>query len=80
MTPRALRKSICDYLKDCTSPAGTVIGEWDYADQNEFRLDAPVPKLEYLDEQIWKSEEEWHAAAPYAVHFQLARSKGRRCM
>jgi hypothetical protein len=72
----AVRKSICDYLKDCTSPAGTVIGEWDYADQDEFRIDAPVPKLEYLDQQIWKSEEEWHAAAPYAVHFKLARSKG----
>ena len=72
----ALRKSICDYLKDCTTPSGTAIGEWDYADQNQFRPDAPVPALEYLDEQIWKSQEEWRASAPYAVHFQLARSKG----
>src|SRR5262249_32751075 len=32
----ALRKSICDYLKDCTTPGGTAIGEWDYADQNQF--------------------------------------------
>lgn len=72
----ALRKSICDYLKDCTTPSGTAIGEWDYADQNEFRADAPVPALEYLDEQIWKSQEEWRASAPYAVHFQLTRSKG----
>jgi hypothetical protein len=29
-----------------------------------------------MDEQVWKSQEEWHAAAPYAVHFQLARSNG----
>jgi hypothetical protein len=73
---RALRKSICDYLKDCTSAEGTPIGEWDYADRGDFQLDATVPALEYLDEQVWKSKEEWHAAAPYAVHFQLARTSG----
>jgi hypothetical protein len=73
---RALRKSICDYLKDCTTPEGTPIGEWDYADRDKFQLDASVPALEYMDEQIWKNPEEWHAAAPYAVHFQLARSNG----
>jgi hypothetical protein len=73
---RTLRKSICDYLKDCTTPEGTPIGEWDYADRDEFHLDALVPALEYMDEQVWKSQEEWHAAAPYAVHFQLARTNG----
>ncbi len=73
---RALRKSLCDYLKDCTTPEGTPIGEWDYADRDEFQMDAPVPALEYMDEQVWKSPEEWRAAAPYAVHFQLARSSG----
>jgi len=72
----ALRKSICDYLKDCTTPSGTAMGEWDYADQNQFQLDAPVPALEYLDEQIWKNQEEWRASAPYAVHFQIARLSG----
>jgi hypothetical protein len=72
----ALRKSICDYLKDCTVPGGTAIGEWDYADRDEFGLDASVPALEYMDEQIWKNPEEWHAAAPYALHFQIARSSG----
>ncbi|HEY4050109.1 MAG TPA: hypothetical protein VGM27_24875, partial [Acidobacteriaceae bacterium] len=73
---RALRKSICDYLKDCTTPEGTPIGEWDYADRDEFQVDASVPALEYMDEQVWKGQEEWHASAPYAVHFQLARSNG----
>ena len=72
----ALRKSICDYLKDCTSRAGVPIGEWDYADQDQFRLDAPVPELEYVDQSVWKSTEEWRAAAPYAIHFQLTRSNG----
>ena len=73
----ALRRSLCDYLKDCTTPAGTAIGQWNYADKDEFRLDAPIPTLEYLDDRIWKTDEEWHAAAPYAVHFQLARSNGQ---
>jgi hypothetical protein len=71
-----LRQSICSYLKDCTSPAGTPIGEWDYADEDQFRLDVAVPALEYMDSPVWKTQEEWHAAAPYAVHFKLARSKG----
>jgi len=73
---RALRKSICEYLKDCTTPEGTAIGEWDYAARDEFQLDASVPSLEYMDNPIWKDQEEWQAAAPYAVHFQLARSNG----
>jgi hypothetical protein len=30
-----------------------------------------------MDEQVWKGQEEWHASAPYAVHFQLARSNGQ---
>src|ERR1700761_1110133 len=72
----ALRKNLCNYLKDCTSPAGTQMGSWDYANGDDFSLSAVVPKLEYLDEQIWKNEEEWHAAAPYSVHFQLARANG----
>ena len=73
----ALRKSICEYLKDCTSRAGVPIGEWDYADQDQFRSDAPVPEIEYLDQPVWRNAEEWRAAAPYAIHFQLARSQGQ---
>ena len=73
---RALRKSICDYLKDCTTPVGTALGEWDYANRDEFQPDAPVPQLKYMDQQVWKNQEEWRAAAPYAIHFQIARSNG----
>jgi hypothetical protein len=72
----ALRKSICDYLKDCTTPAGSAIGAWDYADQAEFQNDASVPPLQYMDEPVWKDKEEWRAATPYAIHYQLARSGG----
>jgi len=73
----ALRSSICVYLRDCTSLAGTPIGEWDYADQDQFRPDATVPELEYMDERVWKSADEWRAAAPYAIHFQLTRANGQ---
>jgi hypothetical protein len=74
----ALRSSICAYLKDCTSVAGTPIGEWDYADQDQFRPDATIPELEYMDERVWKSADEWRAAAPYAIHFQLTRANGEK--
>ena len=67
---------LCEYLKDCTTPAGSKIGPWDYVDQDEFEPNAPVPKLEYMDDPIWKNQEEWRASAPYAIHFQLARSNG----
>src|SRR5258708_14271875 len=50
----AMRKNLCDYLKDCTAPLGTAIGQWDYADRDEFRLDAPVPPLDYFDVKIWQ--------------------------
>jgi len=73
----ALRRSICIFLKDCTSPAGTPIGDWDYADQDQFRPEATVPELEYMDERVWKSADEWRAAAPYAIHFQLTRANGQ---
>jgi len=73
----ALRSSICAYLRDCTSLAGTPIGEWDYADQGQFQPDATVPELEYMDEPVWKSADEWRAAAPYAIHFQLTRANGQ---
>ncbi len=73
---RPLRKSICEYLRNCTAPAGESVGEWEYADQDEFDLGAAAPGLKYLGESVWKSTEEWHAAAPFVVHFRLARSNG----
>src|SRR6201987_835268 len=74
----ALRSSICVFLKDCTSPAGAPIGEWDYADQDQFQPEATAPELQYMDEQVWKSADESRASAPYAIHFQLARANGQK--
>ena len=71
-----LRKSICDLVGDCLQPAGSQVGQWDYANQNEFQIDAPVPQLDYLGEQVWKNSQEWRAAAPYAIHFRLDRKTG----
>src|SRR5439155_22576576 len=28
-------------------------------------------------ERVWKSADEWRAAAPYAIHFQLTRANGQ---
>ena len=70
-----LRKSICDYLKDCTSSAGEIDGH-EYADQDEFALTAPLPTLQYLGRPIWRSAEEWHAAAPFVIHWKITRASG----
>ncbi len=72
----ALRKTICKVVRDCISPDGTAIGQWDYADRDEFDVDAPAPALTYLGEPVWKNQEEWRAAAPYVVHFKLQRKAG----
>jgi len=70
-----LRKSICDHLGDCTSPAGEMDGR-DYADQGRFALDTQPPDLKYLGEPVWRSQQEWNAAAPFVIHWKLARTSG----
>lgn len=78
----SLRRAICTFVKDCTTPAGELDGKTEYADQDEFRLDAPPPPLQYLGQPVWKndssgtSSREWNAAAPFVVHWKLARSRG----
>jgi hypothetical protein len=72
----ALRKSICAYLKNCVSPSGAQVGNYDYADQDQFAPDAAVPDLKYMGKPVWRTAEEWHAAAPFAVHYLLKRSGG----
>lgn len=72
----ALRKSICSYLKDCLTPAGEQVGNYDYADRRQFAPDGALPALKYMGKPIWATAEEWRAAAPFAVHYKLARSHG----
>jgi hypothetical protein len=77
----ALRQGICNFVKDCMVYAGEPDGT-EYADQDEFALDAAPPSLKYLGQEVWKKDhsedpsEEWHAAAPFVVHWKLARSSG----
>lgn len=77
----ALRQGICNFVKDCITFAGERDGT-EYADQDEFALNAPSPPLKYLGQEIWKkdrsgnSSEEWNAAAPFVVHWKLARHRG----
>ncbi len=74
----ALRQGICGFVKDCMIYAGEPDGT-EYADQDEFALKAPPPPLKYLGQEVWKkdrsgdSSEEWNAAAPFVVHWKLAR-------
>jgi hypothetical protein len=75
---KVLRKSICQRLKDCASPEGQFDGR-EYADQSDFSLEAPVPNLSYLGDQVWKSRksgppsEGWHASAPFVDHWKFVR-------
>jgi hypothetical protein len=71
-----LRKSICDYLKDCTTPAGEPVGAWDYASEGYFAPGAPAPPLDYLGKPVWRSPEEWSASAPYAIRFKIVQTEG----
>jgi hypothetical protein len=79
---QALRKSICKFLKDCTSAEGEFDGR-EYADEDKFVLDASTPSLSYLDKQIWKSRqggspsEGWNASAPFVDHWKLVRNRAK---
>ena len=73
----SLRKGICDFVKNCKKPAGEIDGNRDYADQDEFGLDAAPPTPQYLGQSLWNTPEEWHAAAPFVVHWKLARLTGQ---
>ncbi|HEY1526246.1 MAG TPA: hypothetical protein VGH51_08420 [Candidatus Angelobacter sp.] len=78
----ALRQGICKFVRDCIIFAGEKDGT-EYADQDGFELNAPPPSLKYLGQEVWKkgrsgaSSEEWNAAAPFVVHWKLARHLGQ---
>ena len=72
-----LRKSICKFLRDCTTAEGEFDGT-DYADGGDFALNSPPPSFRYLGRALWKSNangssEEWNASAPYVDHYKLTR-------
>jgi hypothetical protein len=63
-----LRESICTELKLCE------VSDWknagvEFADKGEFSSTVQPPTLAYLGSPVWNSPEEWHAAAPFVVHW-----------
>lgn len=62
------RESICNQLKLCQ------VSDWknagiEYPDKGEFDPAVQPPALAYLGSPIWTSADEWHAAAPFVVHW-----------
>ncbi len=65
-----LRDSICTELKLCD------VADWksagvEFADKGEFSSSVEPPALAYLGSPVWNSPEEWHAAAPFVVHWVI---------
>ncbi len=63
-----LRTSICTRLKLCD------VKDWknagvEFPNRGEFADGANPPTLAYLGSPVWKSADEWHAAAPFVVHW-----------
>lgn len=65
---KMLRDSICTELRLCA------VNDWknggtEYADKGEFSSAVEPPTLAYLGTPVWSNPEEWHAAAPFVVHW-----------
>ena len=63
-----LRESICTKLKLC-APSDWKKAGVEFADKGEFADNVQPPGLDYLASPIWNNAEEWHAAAPFVVHW-----------
>jgi hypothetical protein len=63
-----LRDSICTRLKLCDLKDWKNTGV-EFPDRGEFADDASPPTLAYLGNPVWKSADEWHASAPFVVHW-----------
>ncbi|MFZ0340160.1 MAG: hypothetical protein WAL45_19170 [Terracidiphilus sp.] len=63
-----LRESICTQLKLCD------VADWknagvEFPNRGAFADGVNPPDLSYLGSPVWKSANEWHAAAPFVVHW-----------
>ena len=63
-----LRESICTRLKLCDVKDWKYVGA-EFPDRGEFADGVNPPTLAYLGSPVWKSADEWHAAAPFVVHW-----------
>lgn len=67
------RTNFCKQVS-CTTPAGEFVGR-NYADTDLFKLNAR-PSLQYLGTDVWKTNEDWNAAAPFVDHYKLVLKNG----
>jgi hypothetical protein len=70
---REFRTSLCGKL-GCTNSPGKLLGR-NYASAHLFELNNRPP-LEYLRQPVWRTDEEWNAAAPFVDHYELTRKHG----
>ncbi|MGP8185032.1 MAG: hypothetical protein ACLQKY_03100 [Terracidiphilus sp.] len=62
------REAICTRMKLCA------VSDWknagvEFADKGEFSENVEPPSLQYLGSPIWNNADEWHASAPFVVHW-----------
>lgn len=70
------QKHLCALLKGCKLPKLLIPEGRDYADSGVFAQDAPPPVSKYMRKEVWTSQEEWRASAPFVDHYLLRRSDG----
>jgi hypothetical protein len=63
-----LRNSICTKLNLCATIDWKNAGV-EFADKGEFADGAQQPSLLYMGTPIWNDAAEWHASAPFVVHW-----------
>ncbi|MGD0347442.1 MAG: hypothetical protein ABSA85_11840 [Terracidiphilus sp.] len=73
-----LRESICTRLKLCD------VKDWknagmEFPNRGEFADGVNPPSLAYLGSPVWKNADEWHAAAPFVVHWVI-QLRGRSAL
>ncbi len=62
-----LRNGICKYLGECkVTRLGRVYAE------GPFAVNATPPALEYMQDRIWKTQEDWNASAPFIDRYEIA--------
>jgi hypothetical protein len=70
-----LRESICSRLKLCDVKDWKNAGA-EFPNRGEFADGVNPPTLAYLGSPVWKTADEWHAAAPFVVHW-VVHLRGR---
>ncbi len=71
-----LRQSVCKYLglTSCKDPGAP--GKREYAEYGGFAVDSRRPPLTYMGKPVWQNDEEWHASAPFVVHYVIKGNAG----